>query len=509
MASSSAPAPGLLSVCMIVKDEEAIIERCLASLECLRPTLAQVCIYDTGSTDGTIEIAQRMGATVKRGYWDNDFSRARNESLAMASTPWVLTIDADETITGDGQALAQFMTLNRNRINAIKINITNVDPGKRAVSEHLFPKLLQRKKTEFLRRLHEVPRVKTTHAPLTMLDLPPEILRIHHHWVPGEERMAKGRRNTAIAEADVRQLDQQPQQQGEDGHSGTDSSATPSTQARTQTQAKVQPQALPAQRSATDEPTNGEDSLPESATPTATGLDPDTEPALAQPTLDPTQQPAAENLSRRDQIERARSLFEWGRAMHSAQDLPAAEKAYRQALEVQEKGPFGELATEYLVRVLIDTEQYDEALVRIGWLRVNCQHRDFFDWLQAEVYMHTKRFTEALPLLRGIKTLVSSYGVTTDAAPVVQARMLAAAHCGQVDEALANGLQLMTHSGRGGGYGNLMILLWGKRPLEQFAELIIGLGGHYQQDIIKEFARSREPGPELAALLEQAALAPR
>lgn len=437
---------------MIVKDEEAIIERCLNSLECLRPTLSQVCIYDTGSTDATVQIARRLGATVQEGYWDADFSRARNESLAMASTAWVATIDADETVWGDPQLLARFLTHYRNKTDSAKVNITNVDPQKRAMSEHLFPKIMLRKRVQFVRRVHEVPRVKGTLAALTMVEMPTDIFRIHHHWVPGEARAAKGRRNTAIAIDDIKSLPSVPQPRNEEQSGAAEPEVDSS--------------------------------------------------ALAKP--DPTLAPIPQGLSVRDQIELARSLFEWGRAQHSAMDVKAAQRAYRKALEVPEKGPFAALAAEYLVRTLIDTSQYEEALEWVAHLRATCEHRDFFDWLEAEVYMKTDRYALALPLLRKIKTLVSSYGVTTDAAPVVEARMLAAANCGEVDEALANGLQLMTHSGRGAGYGNLLLLLWGKRPIEGLAQLILSLESTHRERVIAEFARSRDPGPDLAELLLQA-----
>lgn len=449
---------------MIVKNEEAIIERCLTSLECLRPALAQVCIYDTGSTDATVQIARSLGATVHDGYWDDDFSRARNESLAMASTPWVATIDADETIWADPHALAQFLTHYRNKATAAKVSITNVDPLKRAMSEHRFPKIMQRKKVQFARRLHEVPRMKGTLAALDMVEMPTTIFRIHHHWIPGETRAAKGRRNSAIAIEDLQV-----------------------------TQAGFA--AVPQQRS------EGEAELAEVEQLYEQPEQPVDQPPPAEDAYDPTTAPIPDTLSRRDAIELARNLFEWGRAQHSAMNLPAAMRGYRKALEVPETGPFGELATEYLIRTLIDLQQFDEALQKVQFMRETYAHRDFFDWLEAEIYMKTQRYEQALPLLRGIKTLISSFGVETDAALVVEARMLAAAHCGEIDEALANGLQLMTHSGRGAGYGNLILVLWGKRPVEQLALLIDGLDRRHRQFVIEEFAKSRDPGPQLSQLL--------
>lgn len=90
-----------LSVAMIVRDERERLPACLQSLASLGGLLLEVCIYDTGSTDGTPELAEQSGAVVRRGYWDDDFGRARNEALAMCRAPWVLIVDADESVWAD------------------------------------------------------------------------------------------------------------------------------------------------------------------------------------------------------------------------------------------------------------------------------------------------------------------------------------------------------------------------------------------------------------------------
>ncbi|MFM8568484.1 MAG: glycosyltransferase [Candidatus Kapaibacterium sp.] len=73
---------GSLSVCMIVRNEEAKLPDCLASV---RSVASQIIVVDTGSTDSTILIAESYGATVIRVPWENDFAKARNVALAHAS----------------------------------------------------------------------------------------------------------------------------------------------------------------------------------------------------------------------------------------------------------------------------------------------------------------------------------------------------------------------------------------------------------------------------------------
>lgn len=83
----------LISLCMIVKNEERILERCLNSVKGL---VDEIIIVDTGSTDRTKEIAAQHTKHVYDFKWINDFAAARNESLRYASGEWILVMDADE-----------------------------------------------------------------------------------------------------------------------------------------------------------------------------------------------------------------------------------------------------------------------------------------------------------------------------------------------------------------------------------------------------------------------------
>lgn len=82
-----------ISACMIVKNEEAVLPRCLASI---RDYVDEIVVVDTGSTDGTVAIAESFGARVYHHPWQNDFSLHRNQSISYASGRWIFIIDADE-----------------------------------------------------------------------------------------------------------------------------------------------------------------------------------------------------------------------------------------------------------------------------------------------------------------------------------------------------------------------------------------------------------------------------
>ena len=85
-----------LSLCMIVKDEENWLVKCLMSI---MPIVDEIIVVDTGSTDRTREIAKVFGAKVYDFEWNDDFSEARNFSLSKASGDWILVLDADEVLS--------------------------------------------------------------------------------------------------------------------------------------------------------------------------------------------------------------------------------------------------------------------------------------------------------------------------------------------------------------------------------------------------------------------------
>jgi glycosyltransferase involved in cell wall biosynthesis len=86
-----------VTVVILARNEEDVIERCIRSAFFAK----EILVVDSGSTDSTPEIAQRLGARVVAKDWPGDFSIQRNFADANARFPWVLQLDADEIITAE------------------------------------------------------------------------------------------------------------------------------------------------------------------------------------------------------------------------------------------------------------------------------------------------------------------------------------------------------------------------------------------------------------------------
>ena len=89
-----------ISLCMIVKNEEDTLARCL---DCIKDIVDEIIIVDTGSTDHTKEIAKNYTNLVYDFKWIDDFSAARNFSFSKATKDYCLWLDADDVISKKNQ----------------------------------------------------------------------------------------------------------------------------------------------------------------------------------------------------------------------------------------------------------------------------------------------------------------------------------------------------------------------------------------------------------------------
>ena len=166
----------LLSACLIVRDEE---QRLRACVESIRDFVDEIVVHDTGSQDGTVALARELGAIVDEGYWDDDFSRARNAALARCRGQWILWIDADETISaGDPAGLRRRLEATATTIDGCIVMIDNLRGTEAAtVLPHPAVRLFRRATCRWEGRLHEQILLRDGSPPSVV---PTDALRIAH-----------------------------------------------------------------------------------------------------------------------------------------------------------------------------------------------------------------------------------------------------------------------------------------------------------------------------------------
>jgi Glycosyl transferase family 2 len=192
--------PVTISASLIVKDEEASIERCLAAVT---PLVDEVVVYDTGSTDRTVEVAEAAGARVITGYWDDDFGAARNRALEHCTSGWILPVDADEIVHSDREALHQFLSRAQGEVARVALVNVTWDGGETG-DEYVVERLFRRVSGQWHGALHE--RIVSRRAGRSLKVAPSTApVRLLHlgYTYDRVSTKAKGQRNVEIARAHV------------------------------------------------------------------------------------------------------------------------------------------------------------------------------------------------------------------------------------------------------------------------------------------------------------------
>lgn len=150
-----------ISLCMIVKNEEAVLKRCLDSIADL---MDEIIIVDTGSTDRTKEIAADYTSKIYDYRWANDFSAARNFSFSKATMEYIYAADADEVL--DEENHMRFLRLKQALLPEIEIvqmkyiNCSEFNTVLNSQKEYR-PKLFRRLRTfTWIDPIHETVRLQ-------------------------------------------------------------------------------------------------------------------------------------------------------------------------------------------------------------------------------------------------------------------------------------------------------------------------------------------------------------
>jgi tetratricopeptide (TPR) repeat protein len=200
LAAAAKPVQGLtLSLCMIVRDEEEMLGRCLAAVA---PAVDEIVIVDTGSTDRTIEIARSFGARVLQREWTGSFSEARNASFDAATGDWIIYLDADEVLVGEDVDALRALTRQvwREAFYLMETSFTGEAEDGTGVVHNTLRVFRNREQYRFQGRLHE----QVVNLPH---DVPGRIeqttVRVQHYGYLGSVRdaRAKSARNIELLRA--------------------------------------------------------------------------------------------------------------------------------------------------------------------------------------------------------------------------------------------------------------------------------------------------------------------
>ncbi|MFT7671180.1 MAG: tetratricopeptide (TPR) repeat protein [Planctomycetota bacterium] len=192
-----------ISACLIVRNEEQILDACL---EALGPFVDEICVVDTGSTDRTFQIAEASGAKLERFVWIDDFAAARNACLNLATSDWILSVDADEILDPES-AEGLRLLLEHSDAQAYLVWLDNLDGGSDAngrpsMNSVGIPRLFRRRpEIHWKRPVHESVMISLLALGAGVLEHS-HLRLVHHGYLPEAIRVGKKHeRNLRILEA--------------------------------------------------------------------------------------------------------------------------------------------------------------------------------------------------------------------------------------------------------------------------------------------------------------------
>ena len=132
------------SLAMIAKDASTTLE---AALNSVRPFCDELVVVDTGSTDGTPDLARTLGAKVSYFQWNHDFSAARNQSFLRSSGEWIYWMDADDVVAEEN--IGHFLELKaflagKTVFDAVWTNVRSFDGAGQLLHTWSKPRVVRR-----------------------------------------------------------------------------------------------------------------------------------------------------------------------------------------------------------------------------------------------------------------------------------------------------------------------------------------------------------------------------
>lgn len=177
----------MISICMIVKDESKVLEKCLESIKDYN---YEIIIVDTGSSDNTKDIALKYTRNVFDFFWCNDFSKARNFSINKSSNDFILILDADENVIDlDKNELEKQAIENKDKVGRILIENEYLRENNKFIYKEYVSRFFNRTKYKYSGNVHEQ-IIKRDNSIFDTYNLP---VTFQHSGYSKEEVIRKGK----------------------------------------------------------------------------------------------------------------------------------------------------------------------------------------------------------------------------------------------------------------------------------------------------------------------------
>ena len=200
-----------LSICIITKNEEQNIDRCLKALA---PYGLETIVVDTGSTDRTKQIAARYTDRLYDFPWCDDFSAAKNFAIEKASHSYVLVLDSDEFVEQlDLSALEKQIAAHPGAVGRIRRRNVFHRNGEEQENREWINRIFAKEYFHYEGRIHEqVTPLRGAESGYRTYETPVVILHTGYD-LPEQQKKEKAERNIRLLEQELKQL-------GWDGNAG-------------------------------------------------------------------------------------------------------------------------------------------------------------------------------------------------------------------------------------------------------------------------------------------------
>ena len=197
-----------ITACYITKNEERTLGRSVASI---RGAYDDLLVVDTGSTDGTVALAKKLGARVVPFVWRDDFAAARNAAIAAATGDVILFLDADEYVSAETQAHVRRVleASFAQGADALLFHRVDIDGAETAVLGDVYAMRAFRRaaRLRYAGRIHE--ELRDAGRDVEKLQIVPDAeIRVYHTGYEQSVNRAKAERNLRILQAEFQEAEQ-------------------------------------------------------------------------------------------------------------------------------------------------------------------------------------------------------------------------------------------------------------------------------------------------------------